>query len=68
MLGLGVAGQVRDGLVAQPGDPAYDVVAGAIASLTLGRFQLGALGGGTTIGLQQGHFGALGQVFASARF
>jgi hypothetical protein len=68
-LGLGVAGQLREGLVHnQPGDTAYDVVGGAIASLTIDRYQLGALAGGSTIGLNQGQFGALGQLFASVRF
>jgi hypothetical protein len=67
-LGLGVAGQVRDGVVIQPGETAYDVVGGAIASLTLGRYQVGGLFGASTIGLNQGQFGALGQIFASARF
>jgi hypothetical protein len=67
-LGLGVAGQVRDGIVIQPGETAYDVIGGGIASLTLGRYQVGGLFGGSTIGLNQGQFGALGQLFASARF
>jgi hypothetical protein len=67
-LGVGAAGQVRDGLVVQPGDISYDIVVGGIANLTLGRYQLGALAGGSTIGLDQGHFGALGQLFGSARF
>ncbi len=68
-LGLGVAGQLREGIVHnQPGDTAYDVIGGAIASLTIDRYQLGALAGGSTIGLNQGQFGALGQLFASVRF
>jgi hypothetical protein len=67
-LGVGAAGQLREGLVSQPGETTYDLVGGAIASLTLGRFQVGALGGGSTIGLAQGQAGALGQLFASARF
>ena len=67
-LGLGVAGQVRDGIVIQPGETAYDVIGGAIASLTLGRYQVGGLFGASTIGLNQGQLGALGQLFASARF
>jgi hypothetical protein len=67
-LGLGVAGQVRDGVVIQPGETAYDVVGGAIVSLTISRYQLGGLFGASTIGLNQGQFGALGQLFASARF
>jgi hypothetical protein len=67
-LALGAAGQVRKGLVWQPGDPRYDVIGGAIASLTLGRFQVGALGGASTLGLNQGQAGALAQLFLSARF
>lgn len=67
-LGVGAAGQLREGLVYQPGETTYDLVGGAIASLTLGRFQVGALVGGSTIGLAQGQAGALGQIFASARF
>jgi hypothetical protein len=67
-LGFGAAGQLREGLVYQPGETTYDLVGGGIASLTLGRFQVGALGGGSTIGLAQGQAGALGQLFASARF
>jgi hypothetical protein len=66
--GLGAAGQLREGLVSQPGETTYDVVGGAIASLTIGRYQLGLLVGGSTIGLAQGQAGALGQVFASAAF
>ena len=67
-LGLGAAMQVREGLVYQPGETTYDVIGGAIASLTVSRYQLGALLGGSSIGLDQGHIGALGQVFGSARF
>lgn len=67
-LGLGGAGQVRIALVSQPGETTYDVVGGAIASLTLDRWQVGALAGGSTIGLSQGQAGALGQLFVSARF
>jgi len=67
-LALGAAGQVRKGLVSQPGDPSYDVVGGAIASLTIGRFQVGALGGASSLGLAQGQVGGLGQFFLSARF
>ena len=50
------------------GETAYDVVGGAIASLTLGRYQVGGLFGVSTLGLNQGQAGALGQIFASARF
>jgi hypothetical protein len=67
-LGIGAAGQLREGIVHQPGETTYDLIGGGIASLTLGRFQVGALGGGSTIGLAQGQAGALGQLFASARF
>lgn len=67
-LGIGAAGQVRDGLVIQPGETTYDVIGGGIVSFTLTRYQLGALVGGSTVGLDQGHFGALGQIFGSARF
>jgi hypothetical protein len=67
-LGVGAAGQLRTAIVSQPGETTYDVVGGAIASLTLGRFQIGALGGGSTLGLVQGQAGGLGQLFASARF
>jgi hypothetical protein len=67
-LGLGAAGQARYGIVSQPGESTYDVVGGAMASLTLGRYQVGALAGGSTIGLAQGRAGALGQLFATARY
>jgi hypothetical protein len=67
-LGVGVAGQLRDGVVLQPGETSYDLIGGGIASLTLGRYQIGALAGGSTIGLAQGQAGALGQLFANARF
>ncbi len=67
-LGLGVSGQVRVAIVSQPGDSTYDVIGGPVASLTLGRWQLAALGGVNTVGLNQGQLGALGEVFATARF
>jgi hypothetical protein len=67
-LGLGVAGQVRLAVVSQAGDSAYDVITGAMASLTVSRWQIAGLGGVTTIGLEQGRVGGLGQVFATARF
>jgi hypothetical protein len=67
-LGLGAAGQGRLGLVSQPGENTYDVIGGAIASLTLGRWQLGALGGESTVGLNQGQVGGLAEVFGTARF
>jgi hypothetical protein len=69
-LGLGGAGQVRIA-VAPPTDAPgskYDAIGGAIASLTLGRYQVGALAGASTLGLTQGQAGGLGQLFASARF
>ena len=67
-LGLGVATQVRIGIVSQPGETTYDVIGGAIASLTLGRWQVGALGGESTVGLNQGQLGGLGEVFGTVRF
>jgi hypothetical protein len=67
-LGIGAAGQVRDGLVIQPGETSYDVIGGGIVSFTITQYQIGGLFGATTLGLDQGHFGALGQVFGSARF
>jgi hypothetical protein len=69
-LALGAAGQVRIA-IAPPMSAtasAYDVIGGAIASLTLGRYQLGALAGASTLGLDQGHAGGLGQLFGSVRF
>ncbi len=72
-LGLGAAGQVRIAIAPQPNDPNgptsnYDVVGGALGSLTLGRYQLGLLAGVSSLGLDQGHLGALGQLFGTARF
>ncbi len=68
-LALGGAAQIRIAIVSQPTDPSsYDVISGAIASLTLGRWQLGLLGGESTVGLAQGQLGALGEIFATARF
>ncbi|HEY8039692.1 MAG TPA: hypothetical protein VIF15_07855 [Polyangiaceae bacterium] len=69
-LALGGAGQVRMAIAPVPGAPAstYDVLGGGIASLTLGRYQIAGLGGASTLGLVQGHAGALGQVFGSVRF
>ena len=67
-LGVGAAGQVRRGIVSQPGQSSYDAIGGAIASLTLGRYQVGALAGVSTLGLTQGRAGGLGQLFGTARF
>jgi hypothetical protein len=67
-LALGVAAQVRQALISQPGETKYDIISGGIASLTLGRWQVGALVGESTVGLNQGQMGALGEVFGSARF
>jgi hypothetical protein len=66
--GLGAAGQMRVAVVSQPGENTYDFMGGAICSLTLGAYQVGALAGTSTLGLAQGQFGALGQVFGTARF
>lgn len=67
-LGIGAAGQVRTAIVSQVGEPTYDVVGGGIASLTIAQYQVGALAGASTLGLAQGQAGALGQLFATARF
>jgi hypothetical protein len=70
-LALGVAGQGRTGLAHDPTEPPVDLISGAIASLTLGRWQLAGLGGESTLGLNNGptvRAGAFGEVFASARF
>jgi hypothetical protein len=67
-LGIGAATQVRVAIVSQPGESTYDVISGGIASLTLGRWQLGALAGESTVNLNQGQVGALGEVFGTARF
>jgi hypothetical protein len=69
-LAVGAAGQARVA-IARPADAAgstYDVLGGAIASFTVDRFSLGALAGASTLGLDQGHAGALAQVFGTARF
>lgn len=67
-LAIGVAGQARVSLSDDAEGSAYDVLGGAIASLTLGQYQIGTLVGATTLGLAQGHVGGLGQLFATARF
>jgi hypothetical protein len=67
-LGVGAAGQVRVAVVSEAPDSTYDVVGGAIASLTIDRYQVGALAGASTLGLAQGQAGALGQLFGTARF
>jgi hypothetical protein len=68
VLGVGAAGQARLGIVSQPGESRYDVVGGPIASLTISRWQVAALGGVTTIGLNQGQVGALAEVFGTIHF
>ena len=69
-LALGAAGQGRVSLSPDEdsGDSSYDVLGGAIGSFTVSRYQLGVLAGASTVSLSQGHVGALGQVFATARF
>jgi len=67
-LGVGAATQFRIRPLSQPGETTYDVISGAIASLTLGRWQLGALGGETMVGLSRGRTGGLAELFGSARF
>ncbi len=70
---LGVASQLRAGLVSQPGEPPADVISGGIASVTLGRWQIGALAGESTVGLGlpttvKVQVGGLGEMFGTARF
>jgi len=73
-LALGAAGQARmrigddEARPVNPRERDYDVVGGGIASLTLGRYSVGALGGVSTLGLAGGHAGALAQLFGTARF
>jgi hypothetical protein len=71
-LGIGAASQLRKGLVSQPGETTYDVLGGAIVSFTLGRFQIGGLGGASTLGLPSStsaaRSGGLAQLFLTARF
>jgi hypothetical protein len=72
-LGIGAASQLRVALVQPPGGPQPfgDVIAGGIASVTIGRWQLAGLGGESTVGLASGStvkVGALGEVFGTARF
>jgi hypothetical protein len=70
-LALGGAFQGRYGIVSQPDEAREDAVGGAIISATLGRWQIAALGGGSTIGLSDGTHvrgGALGEVFGTVRF
>lgn len=70
-LALGLASQVRIGLVSQRDEPRADFISGAIASLTLGRWQIAGLGGESTVGLNdntQIRVGALGEIFGTARF
>jgi hypothetical protein len=74
-LALGAAGQVRTALGEEEAEKdalkvekEFDAVGGAIASLTLGRYSLGALGGVSTLGLDRERAGALAQLFGTARF
>ena len=71
-LALGGAGQVRmalgDDNEAAGARRSYDVIGGAIASLTLGRYSVGALGGVSTLGLDRTRTGALAQLFGTVRF
>jgi hypothetical protein len=70
--GIGVATQLRIAIVQPPGGPQPfgDIIGGGIASYTYGRWQLGFLGGESTVGLATGstvHAGALFEFFATAR-
>jgi hypothetical protein len=71
-LAVGAASQLRIAIVQPPGGPQPfgDIIAGAIASFTYGRWQLGALAGESTVGLAVGssiRVGALGEVFGTVR-
>jgi hypothetical protein len=68
ILGVGAAAQGRYGVVTQQGESEYDTMGGGIVSLTIERYQLGGLLGWSSLNLDQGHLGALGQLFVSARF
>jgi hypothetical protein len=70
-LALGAASQFRYGLVHESDEPPFDIISGALASVTFGRWQLAALGGESTVNLNVNsaiNVGALGEVFATARF
>jgi hypothetical protein len=67
-VGIGAAAQGRYGVVTEPGESRYDTMGGGLVSWTFERYQVGALFGWSTLNLDQGHFGALGQVYAGARF
>ncbi len=70
-LALGGVSQVRVAIQAQPKEPPADLIAGGLASLTLWRWQVAALGGTSTVGLNENtqvRFGALGEVFGTVRF
>ena len=70
-LALGAASQLRYGLVHDASEPPFDIISGAIASVTFGRWQIAALGGESTNNLAVGpavNVGALGEMFATARF
>jgi hypothetical protein len=65
---VGAAGQFRQALVSAPEDSKYDVLGGAIATVVIDRYMLGLLAGVSSLGLTQGHVGAVGQLFVSAPF
>jgi hypothetical protein len=70
-LALGGAAQLRVAIAPPPVGATvsdYDAIAGAIGSFTFGHYQLGALFGASTLGLDHGHVGGFGQLFGSARF
>ena len=59
------------GSCTSPSEPPYDIISGGIASVTFGRWQIAALGGESTVNLNVNaavNVGALGEVFATARF
>lgn len=76
-LAVGLSAQVRGDIGEEEGEEAgrprvagrneFDVIGGAMASFTSGRWQAGALVGASTIGMAE-RAGLLGQLFGSARF
>jgi hypothetical protein len=69
-LAVGGAAQLRTAIAPPLGAAGSnrDAMGGAIVSITLDRYQLGALVGASTVGLDKGHVGGFGQLFGSARF
>lgn len=71
-VGVGGAAQVRgdigeDEIVEPAGRKEFDAVGGALASVTIGRWQIAGLGGASTLGLKD-KAGAIVQLFGAAQF